>query len=290
MRKLGRGAIGLFTAVLAGACQGPAGAPGHDGATGAQGMMGLPGTAGSAGPAGSQGSAGPTGAAGPQGPAGKDGASVTEALQAVLDRVVPRRAGILDVWCYQPCPAGADPSSCDSKGEIWSRGTGTRLTSGDVLTAHHVVDSATECLFTGEDNAVTVGRTGTWSQPVAGRDLVLAREIDWTTGGAALPVFEVVKAWKSSLGSLVMVASYPGYLSKDLQMTFGYVTDVDVTASQPADAHTYWSGAWACDAAATHGSSGGPVFNAKGDLVGILVGAPTDAQLELRYVLPIVMP
>jgi S1-C subfamily serine protease len=227
---------------------------------------------------------------GAQGPAGKDGATLTETLQAVLDKVVPKRTAILDVWCYQACPAGADPASCDSKGQLWSRGTGTRLSSGDVLTANHVVENATECLLTGEDTSTTVGRTGSFAQPVAGRDLALLRQMSWTATGAALPSFEVVKAWKASLGALVMVASYPGYLSKDLQMTFGYVTDVDVTASQDDEARSYWSGAWACDAAATHGSSGGPVFSAKGDLVGILVGAPSDPQLVLRYVLPIVMP
>jgi S1-C subfamily serine protease len=279
--------MGVLTAVLVGACQGPAGPSGRDGEIGALGAMGVPGAAGSSGPAGST---GPQGASGAQGPAGKDGVSITETLASILERVVPRRAGILNVWCHQPCPAGADPANCDSKAELWSRGTGTRMPSGDVLTAHHVVENAAECLLTGEDTMAILGRTDTFTQPVYGRDLALARQIDWTPSAAALPTFEVVRSWKSSLGGLVMVASYPGYLARDLQMTFGYVTDVDVVASQPDDAHTYWSGAWACDAAATHGSSGGPVFSARGDLVGILVGAPVDPQLELRFVLPIIMP
>ena len=229
---------------------------------------------------------GPPGA---QGPSGQDAPTLTETLQAVLDDIVPRRGAIVNVWCYRRCVAGDDPGLCDRDGDRWSRGTGTRLPSGEVLTAHHVVESARECILAGDVN-VEIGRTKTIVQPVTDRDLAVLKEITWTSEGAALPTFDVVKGKTPALGELVLLATYPGPFNEDLQMTFGHVTDTTVTLPFSDGQPTYWSGAWSCDAAATEGSSGGPVFNARGELLGVVVGMPSDAHLGLRIILPIVMP
>jgi S1-C subfamily serine protease len=256
-----------LTGLLLAACQGPMGPSGRDG------VDGPPGAAGSPGPAG---------------PQGKQGTAAAQALQDVLDKVVPKRTAILAIYCVRPCPPMAEPGTCDGLGFEWDRGTGTRLDSGDVLTAAHVVDGATSCRFATEAGVV-VGFTSTWASPVAGRDLTLMRQITWTTAGGELPSFSVVKGYTPRLGEMILLASYPGRLVKDLQMTFGYVTDVDATGSFPPLDRIAWSGAVGFDAGAYNGSSGAPVFNAQGELVGEFVGLPDSYVDDIKAFLPIVM-
>ena len=209
---------------------------------------------------------------GPQGPDGRDAPTLAETLQAVLDGIVPRRAAILNVWCFKRCVAGDDPAYCDRDGDKWSRGTGTKLPTGEVLTAHHVVEGARACVLAGETH-VEIGRTTAITQPVADRDLAVLKQITWIGEAASLPSFDVHKGETPALGELILMATYPGPFNEDLQMTFGHVTDTNVTPPY-SDETDLLAGAWSCDAAATHGSSGGPVFNARGDLRGDRRGHP----------------
>ena len=68
------------------------------------------------------------------------------------------------------------------------------------------------------------------------------------------------------------------------------ITDTDVTNSLDGDQAVEWGGAVMSNAAAGPGSSGGPIFNANGDFIGIHVGgfggasSPEDITgLELRF-------
>jgi hypothetical protein len=263
------------------------GANGTDGADGKDGTNGVDGKDGVNGTNGMNGTNGVDGKDGTNGVDGKDGVSLTQTLQAILDKVVPKKAAIMNVICVQPCPM--DPALSDDcvAGQLWSRGTGTKLTTGDVLTAHHVTEAATACYLRTEDGTV-VGQSSTFQQPVAGRDLVHVKEIVWTAAGAALAGFDVKKGQTPHLGELVLMASFPGAISRSLQTTFGFVTSTDVTASFPGDYRSYWSGAWASDNASTNGSSGGPVFDSNGDLVAVIVGRPSDDSLDLRFNLPLI--
>lgn len=229
------------------------------------------------------------GPAGPAGPPGKDGVGMAQTLQAVLDKIVPKRGAILNVVCRKPCPPMPAMGQCGADGKTYSRGTGTRITGGDVLTAHHVTEFSEECQI-GSEDGILLGRAGMIVEPVAGRDLVVLKAISWNDAGSRLPEFDYVKGYTPPLGELVVFASYPAGLSRDLQISFGYVTDPKVAGSFSDKYRTYWTGAWACDAAATHGSSGGPAFNSKGELVGVIVGQPGDDALKLKFVLPVVIP
>jgi S1-C subfamily serine protease len=273
----------LLSLLLTAACQGPAGSAGAQGPMGTQGAMGSAGPQGDAGPAGPQGptgSQGQTGSSGPAGPAGKDGKdgqSLTQTLQAVLDHVVPRQAAILKVYCSRPCTT--EPGC--TAGQLWDRGTGTKLADGTVLTAGHVVAGATACVLESE-SGVEVGRSSSTRQPVAGRDLALV-SVTWNALGTALPSFDATKAYAPKLGDLVLVAGYPGGYDKDLQYTFGFVTDPVLSDAPPA-----WSGAVIVDYGSAAGSSGAPVFSAAGVVIGIHVGLPDGMVTDLKAFLPLV--
>jgi hypothetical protein len=262
------------------------GADGTDGMDGRDGTNGVDGKDGANGMDGANGTNGTNGTNGVDGKDGKDGVSAAQALQAILDKVVPKRAAILNVYCYQTCPVGAAPGDC-SAGLMWSRGTGAKLATGDVLTAHHVAENALGCILRGEDNTL-VGQSTTVHQPVTGRDLVHVTDVSWAPAGTALPGFEVKKAVTPAVGELVLMASYPGAITRSVQLTFGHVTSNNITASFPIDYRTYWSAAWSSDNASTNGSSGGPVFDSSGDLIGIIVGRPSDDSLDLRFNLPLI--
>jgi S1-C subfamily serine protease len=259
------------------ACQGPPGPAGKDGAMGAMGAMG---TRGESGPSGT---AGPQGAMGAVGPTGKDGQTLSDVLQSVLTNVVARRSAILVIYC-------------SADGQSWVHGTGTKLSDGRFLTAAHVVQGMTMCYLRTEGNAdpIEPGSMMTWVQPVAGRDLAIM-SMAWSSGGASLTGFEMLVNYAPAVGELVLTVTYPLNLIHNVQYTFGFVTGtLDASLAGGAisglpgvDAGVYWSGAWSTDAAITGGSSGGPVFDARGRLIGIVVGEPSDAHLDLAYVLPI---
>jgi S1-C subfamily serine protease len=54
---------------------------------------------------------------------------------------------------------------------------------------------------------------------------------------------------------------------------------------------TLWASSWSTDAVAWHGNSGGPVFDAHGNWIGVLVGAfnggPDNEGPDLSVVLPL---
>lgn len=92
-----------------------------------------------------------------------------------------------------------------------------------------------------------------------------------------------------AVGDTIVLVSYPEDIINDYQVTVGRVTDDDVTNSLESLA-TEWAGAIVSDAAAGPGSSGGPIFNLAGEMIGIHVGGYSGAYdaldvpgLELNY-------
>jgi S1-C subfamily serine protease len=259
MKTFALGSLLLFSA-----CQGPAGAPGHDGSDGAMGQMGamgIPGSASAKGDTGATGPAGPTGAMGAPGAQGPAGVGLVQSLQNILDKVSPKKAAVLNVYCGT------------------FHGTAVKLSDGRVLTAAHVfVGSSCDLV---DENNITVGTVTSWTTPVTGRDLAVATPT-WNAAGSALPAFDVVKSYQATPGEMVAMVGYPGQLLEDVQFVFGFVSDGNVRYTM-----TSWAGAVGVDYASSGGSSGSPVFNAKGELVGIHVGIFADT--EIKAFLPIVL-
>jgi S1-C subfamily serine protease len=68
------------------------------------------------------------------------------------------------------------------------------------------------------------------------------------------------------------LVSYPEDLTNDFQAKAGVITDTDVTNSLDGELAVEWARAVISNAAAGPGSTGGPIFNANGDFIGIHVG------------------
>lgn len=236
------------------------------------GILGLLTGCGSSGPAGQNGvngsdgvngSPGEPGPAGQNGSPGKDGKGYAESLIAALQKIQVNSGSVLDLECI-------------SNG---TRGTGTKLTDGRVLTAHHVINGCTNMQYYSGPALVGVG--GSYTQDGV-RDVVRISNVVWNTQGLALSGISEQRGHLPKLGDLLLTASYPLDLVDDVQITSGLVTDENFSAGG-----SYWAGAVITDAAAAGGSSGAPVFNDAGDLIGIHVGGWSTGGLELNIQLPL---
>ena len=165
---------------------------------------------------------------------------------AILDEI---QAGI----AQQAEGAGA---SVVGIGQRWGAGSGIVLGPGRVLTNAHNVR--------GDQVTVTFADGRTAEGTVAGKDIDgdLA-VIDVDTGGAgALPWADGASA---SIGTAVFALANPG--GRGLRVTFGFVSGVDRSFRGPRGRRI--TGSVEHTAPLLPGSSGGPVVNAAGELLGI---------------------
>jgi serine protease Do len=147
-------------------------------------------------------------------------------------------------------------SSVVGIGQRWGAGSGVVLGEGRVLTNAHNVR--------GDEATVTFADGRTAEGRVAGRDIDgdLA-VIDVGTGGApALPWADGAPA---SIGAPVFALANPG--GRGLRVTFGFVSGVDRSFRGPRGRRI--TGSVEHTAPLLPGSSGGPVVNAAGQLLGI---------------------
>ena len=173
---------------------------------------------------------------------------------------------------------------CYLGGVLQGHGTGTKTTSGTIITAHHVVDSCDAAYY--YHNNTLVGSGGLWTQ-YGSIDAVEIGSINWTAYGSSLagvtPTFNMVP---TAVGMTVYCLSYPADVVRDVQLSIGQVVDDNVTDSLSSPYDTYWYNAFTADYVATGGSSGAPVFSRDGTWMFIHVGGYS-ANLDLDYVLPL---
>jgi len=224
------------------------------GTDGKDGNNGLPGVNGKEGVNGKD---GPAGKAGTNGIDGSPGKSAAQQLTDILQKIIPNQASILDIECFSNS----------------TRGSGTKLSDGRVLTAFHVISGCTSVGYYSQGKLVGVG--GLYSQDGT-RDIARIGAVNWNTDGLALKGYVEVKGHLPAVGDLTVTGSYPADLYDDLQLSSGYVTDSSY------EFLTYgWTTGMITDAATAGGSSGAPVFNKGGDLIGIHVGGWGSIGLEL---------
>jgi S1-C subfamily serine protease len=250
----------------------PAICNGTDGAPGADGRDGVDGAQGRDGATGTRGLAGTTGERGAPGISAADPSAMVEAIASSA-------SAILIVTC--------------TDGAVFSTGSGTKTTTGTVITAEHVTNAMTSCSVYSEAPVTLLGDATLISQRGARDQVELS--ISWNATGDSVQGLAPQLNVAPTIGDLVAVVGHPdlgGSLALELQYTTGLVTaaNLDSTFATTLSA-AYWQSSWSTDAVAWHGNSGGPVFNAAGQWVGILVGGfnggPDNLGPDLSIVLPL---
>jgi S1-C subfamily serine protease len=193
----------------------------------------------------SHGPAGPTGATGER---GERGESFKEYSHNLLSKLKPLQRGVVNLQC-----GGGS-------------GSGTRISQDTVVTAFHVLDGASSCVVRSNGQQVAIGTV--LSRSPAGRDIGFIRGL---TFNFEVPIINPVRDKLPAVGDLLVLMSYPSFLTNDLQTTLGFVTDDNVQNSLD-EMGIEWRDAIMSDMSAGSGSSGGPVFSDAGEFVGIHVG------------------
>jgi S1-C subfamily serine protease len=252
---------------------------GRDVATVCNGANGRDGVPGERGTQGERGAEGADGAPGARGPAGTSAVSTSE----IVEGIAAKASAIVIVEC--------------TDGVSFGDGSGTKTDTGTVITALHVVEDMTACRVYSESPVALLGNMTDHTQR-AGRDEV-ELTVDWTADAANIAGLAPHLGVVPSIGELVTVVGHPGLydgLALEHQYTTGFVTATHLqgtfaTVPALADWAAVWSQAWSTDAVAWHGNSGGPVFDADGNWIGILVGAfnggADNAGPDLSVVLPL---
>ena len=253
--------------------QGPAGDKGETGAVGPLGPQGIQGPIGDQGETGDVGPAGSEGDVGPAGLAGVRGFTGPQGLQG------------------EPGPPGdTAPNATDYLPDIrdaivfvqtlLGNGSGVRISQNEILTAQHVVGTATGVTVSIRGEGLLFATVTGYDQQ---RDVALLT-IDTSSEGISIPLTTEPSIQTGSelrltqpLGGEVSVVGYVSRISETTPVaTFGRIGVLwrivpgDITMGQ-------------IDAAATGGMSGGGVFNNFGELIGILIGGDPLFDGNNRY-------
>jgi S1-C subfamily serine protease len=252
---------------------------GPAGPAGERGEPGEPGADGAPGEKGDPGDPGPRGETGLRGAVGQDGTDGVDVLN-VVGRIAEDADALVIVQCTED-------------GESFRLGSGTKTRTGKVVTAEHVIDDMTSCDIFSEAPITLLGTATSFTQ-IGDRDQA-ELDVSWTEDGEAIAGLTPVMGVQPEVGEFVVVVGHPG-VGASIFLEHQYTTGF-VTSANPGDTlenlgwGDYWSRGYATDAVAWHGNSGGPVFDAEGNWIGILVGAFNGSSRnegpDLSLVLPL---
>jgi hypothetical protein len=245
-------------------CNGANGVAGEDGEDGAQGPVGVQGDTGATGAPGAVGASGANGTDGSPGAPGNPGLSAAAQVAETISCISGKRSSLVAIQC--------------DDGVVIELGSGTVTLSGQVFTAAHVVAnlaSASCTVFDADADHATVIGTVLSAEP----DPTLDSAVVTVSWAGTTPAGIAAVQRPPALGEMVVATGHPNALSA-IQYSSGFVTSVNVI-EMGAD----WAGAFMADYSSNGGGSGGAIFNADCEWVGIHVGGFSDG-LETSIALP----
>lgn len=163
-------------------------------------------------------------------------------------------------------------------------GTGVVLTSnGEVLTNNHVIEGSTSI-------SVTVASTGkSYAASVVGTDATDDIAVLQLSGVSGLATASLAAAGGASVGEAVTAVGNAGGTGT-LTAATGSVTGIDKTITTQAEASAAsetLSGLIETNADIQAGDSGGPLYDASGDVIGIDTAASSNSAVPDGYAIPI---
>lgn len=163
-------------------------------------------------------------------------------------------------------------------------GTGIILTSnGEILTNNHVVEGSTSI-------KVTIASTGkTYAATVVGTDATDDVAVLQLTGASGLTTASIDSSGSIAVGDGVTAVGNAGGTGT-LTAASGSVTGTDKTITTQAEeavASETLNGLIETDAAIEAGDSGGPLYDASGDIIGIDTAASSNTAESDGYAIPI---
>lgn len=178
----------------------------------------------------------------------------------------------------------------DKKGKGW-KGTGTKIDDSIILTADHMLsdfdDKERVFPFKCElyDDGELIGKMNIKNSKsylqVSNIDMAMIKPDFNDKGKKIKPIFP--KESTVIRGLPLILVSHPLDFTNDKLTTFGLVVNDNVQKSLAGDKIDYWKNAILTDMSASPGSSGAPIFNTNGDLIGIHVGGERNKGLNLNY-------
>lgn len=161
-------------------------------------------------------------------------------------------------------PRQGSPTSPNNDSEKWS-GTGWALGSGYIVTNYHVIEDARTITIKGVRGDHTKGCSATVVATDKTSDLAVLKIYDPSfTGYGTIPYG--ISTRMADKGESIFVMGYPytQILGDEVKYTTG---EINSRTGYQGEATTYQ-----ISAQVDHGSSGGPMFDSKGNVIGIIVG------------------
>jgi len=220
----------------------------------------------SQGPAGPAGPKGANGSPGQNGTNGSPGQSAEDQLNQSLSLILPLQPSAVLIYCW-------------NSNYSWS-GSGIKISATEVLTANHVWTNTSEgtastCNIYTDAYTTPIGKATRELQSAEGRDIAVLSISPSSSVFGSLPIASMQDDSTINIGDQVFLMSHPlGWF--DPEVTMGNVANIQSTYqnSNITPPGIDWSDAVDVSISATNGSSGGPIFNPQGKVIGILVAGP----------------